>query len=95
MFVKGNKHGKGRPAGSKNRKQDLFAICDAKGINLFEEQLTAAMMEKDPDKRFSKFSELLPYVYAKKREVLNLEDHTPEELIETAEKLIDGSKEAS
>lgn len=86
----------GRPPGCKNKKTDLFAMCAEKGINVFAELLDAAAAEEDPDKRFHKFKEIAPYLYAKKKEVLNLEDFTPDELMDVAEKkIIDGSaKEA-
>lgn len=93
-MAKGRKTG-GRKAGTPNRKTNLFAMCDEMKINVFEEMLVGASKETDPDKRFHKFKEIAPYLYAKKKEVVNLDDHTPEELIEAAEKKIDGTQEAS
>lgn len=87
--------GAGRKAGTPNKRTDLFAVCAAKGISVFEEMLTIALTTTDPDKRFGMLKEIAPYLYAKKKEVLKLEDHSPEELIETAEKLIDGSKDSA
>lgn len=81
----------GRPPGAKNKKTNLFAMCEEKGINVFEELLTSAAAEEDPDKRFHKFKEIAPYLYAKKKEVLNLADAPVEELLDAAEAQINGS----
>ncbi len=93
-FEKGHKFAKGRPVGSKNKRTNLLSICEENGINLFEEQLLAAMDEADKDKRFSKFSELMPYVYARKKETLNLSELSPEELLNAAEEQLEPAKEA-
>lgn len=84
-FQPGHKLAKGRPLGSKNKRTDLFAICDEKGVDLFQEALTIALTTTDTDKRFGMIKELLPYVYPKKKEVLNLADTPVEELLNVAE----------
>lgn len=63
-------------------------MCELHGINVFEELLTSAMAEQDEDKRFHKFKEIAPYLYAKKKEVVNLKDFAPEELLDAAEEKI-------
>lgn len=91
-MAKGIKTG-GRKAGTPNKKTNLFAMCAAKGINVFEEMLSSAAAEKDPDKRFQKFRDIAPYLYPKKKEVTNIEDIPAEELLDIAEKkLIDEPK---
>lgn len=84
-FQKGHKLAKGRPVGSKNKRTDLFAVCDEKGIDLFKEALTIALTTQEPAARFGMIKELLPYVYPKKKEVLNLADTPVEELLNVAE----------
>ena len=94
-FTKGHKLSTGRPVGSKNKRQDLFALCESKGINVFEEMLQIAITEEDHEKRFGMLRDLAPYMYAKKKEILNLNDHSPEELLDAAEEQLDApAKEA-
>lgn len=76
----------GRQKGTPNRKTDLLAKCEAMGIDVFDELLSIAAKTIDPSTRFGMFRDIASYLYAKKKEVLNLSDHTVEELIETAEK---------
>jgi hypothetical protein len=83
----------GRQKGTPNKKTNLFAICDEVGLNVFKEMVTLASLAIEPNDRFSKLRELAPYLYAKKKEVLNLDDHTVEELIETAEKKLSDTSE--
>lgn len=64
----GHKTG-GRKAGTPNKKTNLFAMCEEKGINVFAELLDSAAAEEDPDKRFNKFRDIAPYLYAKKKEI--------------------------
>lgn len=92
-MAKGKKTG-GRVAGTPNKKTNLFAMCEEKGLNVFAEMLDGAASESDPDKRFNKFKDLAPYLYARKKEVaMSLAEHTPEELLDAAEKLLDEPKE--
>lgn len=85
--------GAGRQPGSKNKKTDLFAMCDEVGLNVFKEMITLASQTLDPETRFSKLRDIAPYLYAKKKEVLNLEDHSTEELLDVAEKKLNESKD--
>ncbi len=91
-FKRGHKLAKGRPPGSKNKRTDLFALCDELGVDVMKEMITLAAMTIDPDARFSKMRDIAPYLYAKKKEILNLDDHSVEELIETAEKKLSDTK---
>lgn len=93
-MARGYKTG-GRKAGTPNKKTDLFAVCAAKGIHVFEEMLSIAMTTTSPHDRFNMLKEIAPYLYAKKKEVLKLQDHSPEELLEAAEELLDGPKETA
>ncbi len=96
-WPKGKPHpGVGRKPGSKNKKTDLFARCEEHGIDVFDELLLSAARELDPDKRFFKFKEIAPYLYAKKKEVLTLSEIPVEELLKAAEEGLtdDSAKEA-
>lgn len=92
-FKKGHKLAKGRPPGSKNKRTDLFALCDEMKVNVFEEMLKLAVNATDDDKRFNYLSQCAPYLYSKKKEVLNLTETPVEELLEAAEKQLVESKE--
>ncbi len=93
-FKKNNRASPGRPPGAKNKKTDLFAICAELGIDVFREMVTLAAHEIDKEKRFEKLQAVAPYLYAKKKEVLNLSDHTAEELLAAAEDKIVNEPEA-
>lgn len=86
-MAKGFKTG-GRKKGTPNKKTDLFGICQERGIDVWEELLSGAAAEKDPDKRFNKFKELAPYLYAKKKE--STITYTPEQLLDMAEQELNG-----
>lgn len=78
-FKPGHKHAKGRPPGSKNKNTDLLAMCKELGIDVFKEMLQGAANEIDPDKRFLKFKDIAPYLYARKREVEVTVSEIPDE----------------
>lgn len=59
----------GRQKGTPNKKTDLFRMCEERGICVFTELLNGAASEDDPDKRFLKFKDIAPYLYAKKKEI--------------------------
>lgn len=85
-FQKGHKLSPGRPHGSKNKRTNLFAICEEMGIDVFKEMVTMAVMEVDPEKRFSKMRDIAPYLYAKQKESTHIiENMTFEEALEIAE----------
>ena len=86
-MAKGIKTG-GRQAGTPNKKTNLFALCEEKGINVFEEMLSIAMTTLDPITRFGMLKEIVCYLHAKKKEVLNLSDTPVEELLKAAEEQI-------
>lgn len=71
----------GRKPGTKNKRTDLFSLCDEKKINVFSEMLDMAMNEQDPDKKFRKFKDLAEYLYFKPKDPgdVNL---TPEQVRE-------------
>lgn len=89
----------GRPKGLPNKAtQDLLAICEAKGINLFAAMLDIAMAEPDPAKQFDMYEKCAQYVLPKRKALdIKLEDLTPEEFAKEAErrlhmvKLVGGS----
>lgn len=91
-FKPGHKKVGGRKAGTPDKRRDLFAKCEAKGIDVFDEMLEIALTTIDPGVRFNMLRDISGYLYAKKKEILNLDDHSPEELLEAAEKKIDGTK---
>lgn len=93
-FKPGHKLATGRPVGSKNKKTNLFAMCEEMGIDVFKEMLQGAAAEIDPDKRFNKFKEIAPYLYAKKKETEH--KFTPEQLLDMAEEqLVESTGEAT
>lgn len=67
--LKGSPKSGGRQKGTPNKKTNLFEMCSEKGINVFAELLDGAAAETDPDKRFLKFKDIAPYLYARKKEV--------------------------
>jgi hypothetical protein len=77
--------GAGRQLGTPNKKTNLFAICDEVGLNVFKEMVSLANKTRDAELRFAKLKEIAPYLYAKKKETLNLTDHNPDELLNAAE----------
>lgn len=44
-------------------------MCEELGIDVFKEMLQGAASEIDPDKRFNKFRDIAPYLYARKKEI--------------------------
>lgn len=61
-------------------RADPSLICTEHGIDVFEEMLIIALVETNPDKRFSKFKELAPYLYAKPKDEMDLSKFTPEQI---------------
>ena len=88
-FVKGHKKVGGRKPGSPDKKRDLFAKCEAKGIDIFDEMLEIALTTIDPSARFNMLRDMASYLYPKRKEVLNLTDHSPEELLAAAEEKLE------
>lgn len=84
----------GRKKGTPNKKTDLFGICAEVGLDVFKEMVTIAAKTLDDGERFSRLKELAPYLHAKKKEVLNLNDYTPEELVRAAEEQIENANGA-
>ena len=70
----------GRRKGSKNKRTDLFRLCEEKKINVFSEMLDIAMNELDPDKKFSKLKDCAIYLYSKPKDESDISDFTPEEI---------------
>lgn len=67
---KGHPRYGGRAKGVPNKPtQDLMAICEARGLNVFEAMAELACNEKDLDKRFHRLSEMAKYLYPKRKEV--------------------------
>lgn len=65
---KGHPRYGGRTKGTLNKKtEDLMAICEAKGINVFEAMVELAVTEKHPDKKFHKLTEVATYLYSKRK----------------------------
>jgi len=68
-MAKGVKTG-GRQKGTLNKdSQDLFAICEKHGINVFEGMVLLAVEAEDPMERFNRLRELAPYLYAKRKDL--------------------------
>lgn len=87
-FKRGHKLSPGRKKGSKNKRTDLFALCEELGVDVMREMITLASEEPDKELRFSKLRDIAPYLYARKKEVLNLADQPVEELLKAAEEKI-------
>lgn len=92
-FRKTKRAGPGRPPGAKNKKTDLFALCAELKVDVMREMIEMAVACSDPDYRFAKMRDIAPYLYAKKKEVLNLDQHPVEELLEAAEKMLTDESE--
>lgn len=70
MAAKGQPKSGGRKPGTLNKKtEDLMAICESKGINVFEAMVELAVTEKDTDKKFYKLTEVATYLYPKRKSV--------------------------
>lgn len=79
-FKSGHKLATGRPVGSKNKKTNLFAMCEELKVDVFREMLQGAANETDADKRFIKFKEIAPYLYAKKKDIeITIEEFNDDE----------------
>lgn len=60
--------GAGRKAGTPNKDtQDIIAICEAKGLNVFEAMVEIAASETIKDKKFDKLIRLAEYIYPKRK----------------------------
>lgn len=67
---KGHKRYGGRQKGTPNKStEDLLAICEKHGVNVFESMVILAAGEANRDKKFEKMAELAPYLYAKRKAV--------------------------
>lgn len=72
----------GYKTGGRVRKTySLHELCSEKKVNVFEELLEIAMNEAIPDKRFNKFKELAPYLYARPKDLGDTQ-FTPEQIRE-------------
>lgn len=87
-FKPGHRKYGGRKAGAVNKRTDLFQKCDARGIDVFDEMLSIALTTTDATIRFGMLRDIAGWLYAKKKEVLNLNDHSADELLAVAEQKI-------
>ena len=63
------RHG-GRQKGTPNKAtQDLFAVCEKHGVDVFEAMVMIAKDETDKTKKFHMFSEIAQYLYPKRKQV--------------------------
>ncbi len=70
----------GYKTGGRVRKvHSLHDLCAEKKIDVFAEMLDIAMAEDKPDKRFNKMKELAQYLYAKPKELGDIQ-LTPEQV---------------
>lgn len=67
-FQPGHPRVGGRPKGSVS----LQSKCKQMGIDVFEEMLRIALLEKDIDKKFSKLTVLSQYLYSKPKDELDV-----------------------
>lgn len=68
--AKGSPKSGGRQKGTLNKdSQDLFAICEKHGVNVFEAMVMIAIECDDHNERFEKLKEIAPYLYAKRKQL--------------------------
>jgi hypothetical protein len=66
-FQPGHSKVGGRKKGTPNKAtQELEAICEKHGLNVFEAMVVLASNEDDPDKKFERLKDIAPYLYAKR-----------------------------
>ena len=89
MFKPGHEKRGGRKKGTPNKKtQDLMAMCEARGINLFEAFLEIIEdVNADPNLRFSALKEAAQYVYPKRKAIEHSVDPQKMDAMEEFEKL--------
>ena len=60
----------GRKKGTPNKNtRDLMAICESKGIDVFQSMVELAIIAEDPATKFIRLSEIAKYLYPKRKEV--------------------------
>lgn len=68
-MAKGKKTG-GRQKGTPNKdREDLYAICEQHGVNVFEGLVLLAARAEDDNTKFHRLMEIAPYLYAKRKQV--------------------------
>lgn len=68
-FEKGREKTGGRQKGTPNKRTDVLAICEAKGLDVFASMVEIAKSEPDVGIRFSVLKELAQYIAPKRRQV--------------------------
>lgn len=82
----------GRKRGTKNKKTNLFALCEEEQINVFREMLLEVKeMPRGAQGRFRKLAECAAYLYAKPKDM----DITPEQVREHLEAIADDSERSA
>lgn len=68
--IKGQKtEGSGRKPGTPNKKtQDLFRICEERGLNVFESMVELALEAVD-EVKFNRLREIAQYLYPKRKAI--------------------------
>lgn len=63
----------GRPKGTKNKATDLHGKCAKVGLDVFERLLELALKQKDEKGEWGKLMQLAQYLYARPKEVSEVE----------------------
>ena len=60
----------GRKAGTPNKAtQDLFAICEKHGVNVFESMVILAVQAEEPKEKFQRLETIAKYLYPQRKAV--------------------------
>lgn len=67
--------GSGRKPGTPNKStQDLMAICEARGLNVFEAMVILAIEETDSTKKFDRLEKISKYLYPQRKAIEHSSD---------------------